>query len=109
MSVEVPADTLEKLGELMRLLGEAYEHYFEHSDGYCKSSEGAISLSIPPYYWSESGELGVSVYSYVFGPQREHWFDSMDEALLIVREWHAREMDQKYDAWGDPIAEEVCS
>lgn len=94
-----------KLFELQRLLAEAYEHYFKYSDGHCKSSEGAISIHYPSFFWHEDvrPKPSIEVYSYVFGPSRAHHFDSIDEALEVVRAWHADEMATRYDAFGDVI------
>lgn len=93
----------EKLNEIRRLLTEAYEHYFEHSDGHCKSSEGAISIHYPPFFWREDEpdqEPSIEVYSYVLGPHRSHYFKNVDEALAEVRKWHAAEMAFEYDPEG---------
>lgn len=80
--------------EIRRLLREAYEHYFATSDGHCKSCEGAISLHFPNYFEAKNGETQprVEIYSYVLGPNRNHSFNSLAEALVAVREWHAAEM-----------------
>lgn len=84
-----------KLTALKQLLAEAYEHYFEHSDGYCKSSEGAISIhAASPFYWRDEHQApaSVEIYSYVFGGGRHHHFKDIDEALDAVREWHREEL-----------------
>lgn len=93
----------DKLLEIHRLLDEAYRNYFEKSDGYCKSSEGHVEVSYGNY-WDRMDEaeplkIGrVSVYSYVFGPHRQHDFGSLDEALAAVRKWHGAEMAHDYSA-----------
>lgn len=95
--------TLESdLAEIRRLLTEAYEHYFANSDGHCKSSEGAIAIHYPPFFWREEDEEpGVEVYSYVLGPHRSHYFKNSTEALAAVIGWHASEMAHDYseDGW----------
>lgn len=93
------------LAEIRRLLTEAYEHYFANSDGHCKSSEGAIAVHYPPFFWREDEpdqEPSVEVYSYVLGPSRSHYFKNSAEALTEVRKWHASEMacDYSDDGWG---------
>lgn len=94
-----------KVAEIQRLLAEAYRHYFEHSDGYAKSGEGALSVHRPGYFWEP--KVGntpcVEIYSYVFGAGRHHSFTDIDEALAQVRAWHAEEMvyDHSKD-WGEP-------
>jgi hypothetical protein len=98
----ITQEFLDKLTEVQRLLVEAYEHYFEHGDGHCKSSEGAIDISLPPFFWreGEDREPAVEVYSYVLGPSRSHWFNTIDDALAEVRKWHAAEMAETYDDEG---------
>lgn len=103
----VSRDFEAKMDAIRILLAEAYEHYFEHSDGNCKFSEGAISINFPPFFWreDESSEApSVSIYSYVLGPRRGRYFKNVDEALKAVREWHASEMSRDYAAdeeeWG---------
>lgn len=93
-----------KLEEIQRLLAEAYEHYFANSDGHCKSSEGAIEIGLPPFYWREKpAQPSLSIYSYVLGPSRTHYFATIDEALAAVRGWHEREMAHDYsmDGWDE--------
>jgi hypothetical protein len=93
----------EKLSEISRLLDEAYKHYFEY-EGHCKSSEGHITLEYGNYWDRKENSLevpikSVSIYSYVFCEQgRSQDFDSLDEALETVREWHANEMAYDYNA-----------
>lgn len=89
------------LSEIQRLLDEAYDHYFKHSDGYCKSSEGHIALSFNHYFERRDGKApgvkSVEIYSYVFGPNRTHDFLSTAEALKVVKAWHSREMQETYE------------
>lgn len=89
--------------EIQRLLDEAYRNYFEKSDGFCKSSEGHISLELNNYFDRRDGEelkfSGVTIYSYVLDPNdRIHSFLSVAKALETVRAWHKREMERDYDA-----------
>ena len=88
------------LGTITRLLDEAYQHYFDNSDGYCKSSEGHVSVGFGTTFDRRSGERvrHVEVYSYVFGPHRQHYFDSISSALSTVQTWHAAEMATDYAA-----------
>lgn len=98
----ITQDFLNKLTEIQRLLAEAYEHYFKYSDGYCKSSEGAVTISLPAYFWveEEDREPAVEVWSYALGPSRSHWFDTVDDALAEVRKWHAAEMAMDHNDEG---------
>ena len=92
---------IQQIAELQRLLDEAYRHYFDNSDGYCKSSEGYVEVRFNNYFDRRDGKpleiIGVGVYSYVFGPRRMHDFGSVEEALTAVREWHAKEMVTSHD------------
>lgn len=93
-----------KLAQIQHLLAEAYRHYFELSDGYAKSGEGAISIHRPSFFWDEDVENtpSVEIYSYVFGSGRHHSFTDIDEALAQVRTWHAEEMAYDHGSdWGE--------
>ena len=88
-----------KLLEIRKLLKEAYDHYFENSDGHCKSSEGHISLEFGNYWEDKKCEMNitsVNIYSYVFGSSRSHYYDTIDEALEVVKQWHKDEMNFDY-------------
>jgi len=95
----------EKLIKIRQLLKEAYDHYFKYSDGHCKSGEGHISVEFGDYWSDKKCELkitGVCIYSYVLGPSRSHYFDTLDEALETVVQWHKDEMSMTYDEYGEP-------
>jgi len=90
----------EKLIKIRKLLKEAYDHYFKFcKDCGCKSGEGYISLEFGDY-WSDSDcecEIkGVCIGSYVFGPHRTHYYNTLDEALEEVTKWHEEEMNTTY-------------
>jgi hypothetical protein len=91
----------QQLAEIQALLDEAYQHYFDNSDGYCKSSEGYVEVRFNNYFDRRDGQplkiTGVGVYSYVLGPSRMHDFDSVEAALTAVRQWHAKEMVETYE------------
>lgn len=95
----------EGIAEIHRLLKEAYDHYFAHSDGYCKSGEGSVWVEWPTYFAMREGatEPTVGVYSYVLGPSRVHEFRNIDDALEAVREWHAAEMVRTYEEHGEGL------
>lgn len=64
------------------------------SDGYCKSSEGYIGVTLNYPNWFEAKDyendepsISVSVYSYLFGPNRMHDYGSLKEAWEAVKEW----------------------
>lgn len=94
-----------KLKKIRKLLKEAYNHYFKYSDGHCKHSEGHISLDFGDYWSDKKCECkitGVNIYSYVLGPSRSNYFDSLDNALETVVQWHTSEMTTNYDEFGEP-------
>ena len=85
----------QKLLEIRKLLKEAYDHYFDNTDCHCKSQEGHISLEFGNYWEDQKCEMkitSVNIYSYVFGSSRSHYYDTLDEALEVVRQWHKEEM-----------------
>lgn len=91
--------------EIRRLLEEMYVRWEkEAEDHHCKSSEAAVSLHFPPFFWREDDrgiEPAVEVYSYVFGPHRSHCFGNSGDALKAVRGWHKAAMaDDYYDDQG---------
>lgn len=83
------------LREIDILLDEANTHSLAR-DGYCKSSEGYVSVSFGNHWERHPDEprkpIHVEVYSYLLGPHRSHYFDSTTQALEVVRQWHRREM-----------------
>ena len=86
---------LAKLHEIHRLLDEANAHALA-IDGHCKSSEGSIEVDFGNH-WDRLDPANrkapkVSVYSYLLGPHRMHHFDSIDQALEVVQQWHRQEM-----------------
>lgn len=86
----------QKLLEIRKLLKEAYDHYFENTDGYCKSQEGHISVEFGNYWEDSKCEMkttSINIYSCVFGSSRMHCYYSIDEALDVVRRWHKEEME----------------
>lgn len=85
---------VEKLTELTRLLDEAYDHYLATSDGYRKSNEGHIELTLGDYDQRAAGEakLQLKVRSSIFGRSSTTNFTSIEEALAEVARWHEQEM-----------------
>ena len=107
MSTPTPlltAEDLERLEEINRLLYEANSHSLER-DGHCKSAEGSIYLHFGNHWDRLPGEPrkspSVSIYSYLLGPHRNHDFDSITQALDVVRVWHKNEMAREGDDWED--------
>lgn len=110
-------EEIEQLGEIQRLLDEAYDHYFATTDGLCKMSEGYFNVSFGNYFDRDDGDTGyqsrgqkpavrrrrMTIYSYVLGPSRNHDFESIGEALETVKKWHEAEMTRPstQDGWED--------
>jgi hypothetical protein len=99
----------EKLEEISRLLEEAYDHYFKY-ESHCKSSEGHIDISYGNLWDRREEGLKIKyvhIYSYVFCKEgRSQDFDSLDDALETVREWHKEEMAYDYEAPEEVAARE---
>lgn len=99
-----------KVNEIVRLLDDAYDHYFDRGGDGAKSSEGYVELAVPNYFDRRAdkltpgmAQLRCNVYSYLFGPSRMHSFDSIDEALDTVRKWYNDEIADDSDlseGWG---------
>lgn len=99
------SEELDMLQEIHRLLEEANIHSLSR-DGYCKSGEGHISV----YFGNHWNRLdpddrkspSVDIYSYLLAPQRNNYFDSIEQALEAVRQWHYKEMAKdNNDPWED--------
>lgn len=93
------AEDINKLSEIQNLLDEGLEHYLQY-ESHCKSSEGHVSVSLSNSWDRRDGKnpIEVEVYSYALGPNRGHYFSSIDEALEEVRKWHKTEMEYDYNA-----------
>jgi hypothetical protein len=90
----------QKLLDIRKLLKEAYDHYFENTDGHCKREEGHISVEFGNYWEDQECQMkitSVNIYSYVFGSSRSHYYDSVDTALEVVKAWHKEEMETDYE------------
>lgn len=89
-----------KLITIRKLLKEAYDHYFKYGDGHCKSGEGHISVEFGNYWEDKQCQMkitSVNIYSYVFGSSRSHYYDTIDEALEVVKRWHKEEMETDWE------------
>lgn len=89
------------INEMRNHLGELHEKWQSDLGGYgsSKSNEGYIGILYRYDNWFECGsdkakyinkkpEISmVEVYSYLFGPNRLHSFDSVDEAYNEVMSW----------------------
>lgn len=93
---------LNKINEITRLHDEAFWHYHQY-DGHAKSSDGSLRITVNfGTVWDrENGNtnprIEVDIYSYVVATSsgRTHEFESLDEALAAVSEWHSRAMAYK--------------
>lgn len=93
------------LKEILRLHDEAFRDYLDRHNYGHKSSEGCVTLHFGNF-WDREGYdnpgasklTGVEVYSYALGPSRSHWFNSTEEALKNVREWHQGQMESPDEA-----------
>ena len=96
--VILSVEDLAKIAEIQYLHDIALARAMKR-DGHSKSGEGAMEISLGNS-WQRMGaededgdavEIGVSLYAYVLGPNRNHWFASIDRALETVRVWYAQE------------------
>jgi len=102
----ISQDDLDKAKEIARLHDEAFWHLHKF-DGHAKSGDGNVSieLGLGTVWDRQDGPveptISVNIYSYVvasdtpsypnFG-QRSHYFESVDQALDAMRDWHAEAM-----------------
>jgi hypothetical protein len=110
MSSLVSQGDLDKINKITRLHDEAFWHLHEF-DSHAKSSDGrvSISLNMGTVWDRENGNtyprIEVSIYSYVVATEggRTHEFESIDEALAAVTEWHSKAL--AYNPTPEEIAE----
>lgn len=102
----ISKETLDKIAEITRLHDEAFWHLHQF-DGHAKSSDGSVQLHIEfGNVWERQEgpvepRVSVAIYSYVvasntpsypnFG-ERNHYFETVDEALQVMTEWHRKAM-----------------
>lgn len=102
----ISQEDLDKVAEIARLHDEAFWHLQQY-DGHAKSSDGAISIEVEfGNVWERQDNpvkphVAVAIYSYVvasdtpsypnFG-QRSHYFETVDQALEVMKEWHSKAM-----------------
>lgn len=88
-------------------LDAAYDHYFEYSDGTCKSSEGSVTIFSGTYFDRRGGQedMLIEVYSYVFARGRREVFKSAAEFEKWALRIKQRELACKYDEYGNVIEE----
>lgn len=102
----ITQEDMMKVQELIELHDEAFWHLHQF-DGHAKISDGYVGFDISfGTVWdrqekSVAPRVGVRIYSYVvasstpsypnFG-ERDHWFENLDEALSVMRDWHAKAM-----------------
>lgn len=111
---------LQKLNLINQTLNEAYAHRLNQRANFNKSAEARIQLSFKPLPQSMPNSIAggkidlsnhlpeldvIGIYSYDLGPYREHFFNSLDDALTTVQFWHDRELGTTYNQFGDLIAE----
>lgn len=99
-------ETLDKISEITRLHDEAFWHLHQF-DGHAKSSDGSVQIHIEfGNVWERQDgpvqpRVSVAMYSYVvasdtplypsFG-ERNHYFETVDQALQVMKEWHKEAM-----------------
>lgn len=99
-------EQLEDFVKIRNLLKRGYDHYFELSEGYCKSGEGAIEVYYGNYFDSQDSieATGIGIYSYVLGPSRmHHWFRTEDSSMIGQSNYHTKWVTE------DPIKEALST
>ena len=91
-----------KVQEIAELHDEAFWHLHQF-DGHAKSSDGYIGFDVSfGTVWDRKNgpvtpQVRVIIYSYVVSSEtplypnfgdRNHYFESLDEALHVMKEWH---------------------
>jgi hypothetical protein len=113
----ISKEDLDKIAEISRLHDEAFWHLHKF-DSHAKSSDGSIRIEVNfGNVWNREEtpvepSVSVSIYSYVvasstpsypnFG-ERNHYFETVDEALKVMTEWHAQAM--KYNPTEEDLLE----
>jgi hypothetical protein len=114
----ISKEDLDKIAEIARLHDEAFWHLHQY-DGHAKISDGNIKIEIGfGNVWDRNDQkeksltpiVGVTIYSYVVATNtpsyqhlggRHHYFETVNEALQVVKEWHQKAMSYQ------PTAEEL--
>jgi len=97
---------LEKLRELTLLLDLAYIHYFDGGVTQYKSAEASIRLEFGNIWYRKNHQPEppgppeiehVVIYSSIFSAAPVTYFDTLDEAIEVVRGWYdyAKERKEK--------------
>lgn len=97
------ATELKLIAEMRQHLGNLHQQWREdpESDGHCKSNEGYVGVLFRYPNWHECADKEayvnakptlsmIEVYSYLFGPNRLHSFDTVEEAHKEVMSWTYR-------------------
>jgi hypothetical protein len=83
---------MNEIQELREYLLKKYQEWYENpnEDHHSKRSEGCVTIDFPGFF---THGYTVSVYSYVFGPSRQHDFtgetlqEAIDKAFKEVKGW----------------------
>lgn len=112
-AVTLSSDDLVAINAALALLDAAYADYFARSDGYCKTSEGVLSISTSSYFSRTNPEdsfaepLVIEVYSSVFADrgrrQRFAGKTPAQDLLVWAQRVHAEQLAREYDEHGDPV------
>lgn len=99
--------TAGKLKKMIRLLDEAYSHYYERmGQPELPGVEGNVTFEFGSFGTRQAtGRKLIEIYSPVFcdGDTRVQRFDSVEDAICAVMKWHTKEMNSE----SKPFASEV--
>lgn len=87
--------TLTEIQQIRDVLGKLHSVWSRYDgDWHHKQAEGVVEIYYPN--WFKSGgtyekyvtvEPTVGIYSYIFGENRWHDFDSLSDAIVAVKRW----------------------
>ncbi len=90
----------EQFNKIRKHLADLHERWEkDDNDGHCKSTEGSVSLIANYPNWFEANsnkkeyskakpKFSVEIYSYLFGPERLHYFNTIEKAYKEVMSWY---------------------
>ena len=95
------------LSELSTLLDLAYTHYCQARKPALKSADGTIRIEYGNLWWRRKNAPHIPpatpaietiiIYSSVFSATRMNYFDTLEEAVEVVRRWYeyAKELNEQ--------------
>lgn len=91
--VSFDLDFQNKLWDIQYFMDEAIAHAVFNGEE-SSDEEGYIEVSLPTFHGRERGnkDVSIGIFTHLLGPDRMHYFDSVDKALAAVRQWYEEEV-----------------